>query len=101
MASLPRRIRTRDGHLGKAIEAHARFAESVAFQVKMKMMMMEMLMEMMMIDTIEVRGPTMLRKGSSTADSATERKHGNACTEVAATQGTRKVEPRLGHSTRL
>ena len=43
----------------------------------------------MMIDTIEIRGPTTLRKGSRTADSATQRKLDNACTGVAATQVTR------------
>ena len=39
----------------------------------------------------------MVRKGSRTADSATKRKHDNACTEVAVTQVTRAIVNFLHH----
>ena len=39
---------------------------------------------MVKIDTVEIRGPTMLRRGSRTASSAKRKTH--SCTEVTATQ---------------
>ena len=38
------------------------------------MMMIVMVVAMMIIDTIKIRSPTMLRKGSRTADSARKKK---------------------------
>ena len=38
----------------------------------------------LMTDTVKIRGPTMLRRGSRTASSAKRKTH--SCTEVAATQ---------------
>ena len=53
-----------------------------------------------MIDTIKIRGPTMLRKGSRTASSAKRRQHDNSSTEVEGETESRCRRTNKGSSFR-